>query len=271
MEIAGAHVLITGGSRGIGAELARGFASQGAIVSLVARSSHAIESLAGELGGRAYPTDLLDPQALDGLIPRIEKDSGPVTVMVANAGLESTNFLVDTDIQLIRDLARTNLEVPMVLTRHVLPGMMERNRGHLVYVSSLAGTAGFPGQAAYCATKAGLTNFASAIRMETRDSNVGVTVVAPGPVNTGMWDQLEEADNLAPILKRLKKFRLLPQVEPGLIADKTVSAVQEGRRHVRTPFRLGVQFWLNEAPRRVMETVLAGVQTGPTAPNKRGK
>jgi short-subunit dehydrogenase len=269
MELAGAHVLITGASRGIGAEMARGFASQGAIVSLVARSSQAIEALATELGGRAYPTDLLDPVAVDNLIPRIEEVGGPVTVMVANAGLESTNFLVDTDPDLIRDLARTNLEVPMVLTRHVLPGMMERNRGHLVYLSSLAATAGFPGQAAYCATKAGLTNFAAAIRMETRDTDVGVTVIAPGPVNTGMWDQLEEADNLAPILKRLKKFRLIPQVEPGLIADKTVSAVQEGRRHVRTPARLAAQFWLNEAPRRIIETVLTGVQTGPSAPKKK--
>lgn len=251
--------------------MARGFASQGAIVSLVARSSDAIHSLATELGGRAYPTDLLDPQAVDELIPRVESDSGPLTVMVANAGLESTNFLVDTDVGLIRDLARTNLEVPMVLTRHVLPGMMQRDRGHLVYISSLAGTAGFPGQAAYCASKAGLTNFASAIRMETRDSNVGVTVVAPGPVNTGMWDQLEDADNLTPILRRLKKLQLIPQVEPGLIADKTISAVQEGRRHVRTPARLAAQFWLNEAPRRMMETILTGVQTGPTAPKKRGK
>lgn len=263
MELSGAHVLITGASRGIGACMARGFAAQGAKLTLVARSAEPIEALAKELGGQALPTDLLDPVALDSLVDRAESLNGPLTVLVANAGIESTNFLINTDPDLIRQVTRTNLEVPMVLTRHALNGMMARNRGHLVFTSSIAGTTGFPGQAVYGATKAGLTNFAAAIRLETRQSNVGVTVVAPGPVNTGMWDQLEDSENLAPILKRLRTLRLIPQVEPGLIADKTVSAVQENRRHVRTPARLLGQFWLNEAPRRILEIALTGVQTGP--------
>lgn len=263
MELAGAHVLITGASRGIGEAMARGFAAQGARLSLVARTAGPINEMATELGGAAFPTDLLDVDALDGVVEKAEAINGPLTVLVANAGLETTDFLTNTDPQLIRDVTRVNLEAPMILTRHALPGMLSRNRGHLVYTSSLAGTAGFPGQAVYGATKSGLTNFAAAMRLETRDSDVGVTVVTPGPVNTGMFDQLEQADNLAPILKRLRFLRLIPQVEPGLIADKTISAVQENRRHVRTPARLLGQFWLNEASSRITELLLTGVPTGP--------
>ncbi len=256
-------MLITGASRGIGEAMAKGFAAQGARLTLVARSAEPIQELASKLGGHALVADLLDPDQVDTLIERAEAVNGPLAVLVANAGIESTNFLVNTDPELIRDLTRTNLEVPMILTRHALVGMMARNRGHLVLTSSIAGTTGFPGQAAYGASKAGLTNFAAAIRLETRQSQVGVTVVAPGPVNTGMWDQLETSSNLAPILNRLRKLRLIPQVEPGFIADKTVSAVQENRRHVRTPARLLGQFWLNEAPRRILEVALTGVPTGP--------
>ena len=233
MELAYKHVLITGASRGIGAAMATRFASEGARLSLVARSEEPLRALATELGGRAYAMDLTDNRALDGLVAEVTRHGGPVDVLVCNAGLETTDFLIDVDPDLIRAVTRTNLEVPMVLTRHVLGSMMSRNTGHLVYTSSLAGTTGFPGQSVYGATKAGLTNFAAAMRLETRDSEIGVTVVAPGPVDTGMWDQLEQAENLAPTLKRLRRLQLIPQVTPGLIADRTISAVQ-GKPPART-------------------------------------
>ncbi len=263
MELSNAHVVITGGSRGIGAAMARSFVKAGAKVSLVARTVEALEMLASELGGRAFPADLSDPREVDNLIPQIQEEVGPIDVLVNNAGIESNAFFHNVTAKQIRDITTLNLEVPMVLTRAVLDGMLERNHGHLVFTSSLAGSAGFPGLTAYGASKAGLSNFAAGLRMELRDTNIHSTVVAPGPVDTGMWDKLEDADDLAPVLTRLKRLQVIPKKSPDLIAKRTVAAVEANRRHVRTPRRLTINGLLREAPNRISEALLAGVPLGP--------
>lgn len=263
MRLESTHVVITGGSRGIGAAMARQFAAKGASVSLVARSEDKIRSLAAELGGHAFVADLLDPATVDALIPRIEAEAGPVQVLVNNAGLETNAFFHTVAAQDIRDLTVLNLEVPMVLTRAALPGMLERNEGHLVFTSSLAGSSGFPGLTTYGATKAGLSNFAAALRMELRDTQINATVVAPGPVDTDMWGNIEGAEGLEPMLRRLRRCQLIPTKSPDTIAKRTVAAVQANRRHVRTPRRLAINGILREIPTRITEAVLSGVPLGP--------
>jgi short-subunit dehydrogenase len=264
MELKGTHVLITGASRGIGAAMARAFAGKGATVSLTARSGDTIKAMADELGGHAFVTDLFDPDQVDALVPRVEHEAGPIDVLVSNAGLETTTFFHEINTETIRDVTRLNLEAPMVLARQVLPGMLERNRGHLVFLSSLAGQTGFPGLAVYCGTKAGISNFASALRMELRDTAIKTTVVAPGPVDTDMWDNLERTEDVfGPILKRFDQLRLLRKKTPGYIADQTVLAVEKERRHVRTPKRLMSNFVVREIPGRLTEAALTGVSVGP--------
>ena len=263
MQLGGAHVVVTGASRGIGEAMARRFAAAGARVSLVARSAEAIQRLAGELGGAAFPADLLDPASVDGLIGRIEAQAGPIDVLVNNAGLESTRWLVQEPTEVVRDVVRLNLEAPIVLTRAVLPGMLQRGRGSVVFLSSLAGTSAFPGMSVYSAKKAGINNFVASVRLELRDTPVRTTVVAPGPVDTQMWDTLEGADQFERVLRRLNRLQMIPKKSPDLIARRTVAAVAKGRRHVRTPRRLSVAFWLGEAPRRVTELLLAKVPMDP--------
>lgn len=267
MQLDNAHVFITGASRGIGAAMARRFAAKGARVSVAARSADALGSVAADIGGWSFPVDLTDDTAVDGLIERVEAEAGPIDVLVNNAGLETNAWLRDVDPDTIRTVSRLNLEVPMLLTRQALPGMMTRGRGHLVYTSSIAGAASFPGLAAYCGTKAGLTNFAATVRAELRDHPVGVTVVSPGPVDTQMWDNLEDASDFEPMLERLRRLQLIPKVSPEKLAKRTVAAVEAERRHVRTPRRLTATFMMNEAPRRIIEGVLSGVPLGgPTGP-----
>jgi short-subunit dehydrogenase len=152
----------------------------------------------------------------------------------------------------------------MVLTRKVLPGMLERGRGHLVFTSSLAGTAGFPGMGPYCATKAGLNNFVSVLRIELKDTPIRTTLVAPGPVNTRMWDAVVEASpSVQRTVRRLDLLRLLPILSPERLAARVVAATLVGRRHVRHPRRLALNFLLGEAPRRITEATLAGVRIDP--------
>jgi short-subunit dehydrogenase len=263
MELRGSHVLVTGASRGIGAAMARAFAAAGARVSVAARTTDAIDKLAAAVGGGAFTVDLLDPDQVDGLIPRVETAIGPVDVLVNNAGLENSNWFHEEEAGRIRDVIRLNLEAPLVLTRAVLPGMLARGSGHLVFTSSLAATASFPALSVYAGTKAGLTNSASTIRLELRDTPIHTTIVMPGPVDTEMWDHLEDAPTMTAILKRLRLLQLIPKKSPELIARRTVAAVLANRRHVRTPRRLSSQFWLNEAPRRINELILSRIPLGP--------
>ena len=115
----------------------------------------------------------------------------------------------------------------------------------------------------YSATKAGINNFVASVRLELRDTPVRTTVVAPGPVDTQMWDTLEGADQFERVLRRLNRLQMIPKKSPDLIARRTVAAVAKGRRHVRTPRRVSVAFWLGEAPRRVTELLLAKVPMDP--------
>ncbi len=259
MELNGAHVLVTGASRGIGAAMARRFAAAGANVSVAARSVDELQALAGDVKGTAFTVDLLDASAVDELVPRVESAVGPIDVLVNNAGLENSQWLRKETARSIRDVVRLNLEAPIVLTNAVLPGMLQRGRGHLVYTSSLAGTSGFPGMTVYSGTKGGINNFVSGLRLELRDSPLHITLVAPGPVDTRMWDVLEEADRFAPMLRRLNGLHLIPKKTPELVARRTVKAVTGDRRHVRMPRRLSVSFWLGESPRRISEVLLAKV------------
>ncbi len=263
MELSNAHVVITGGSRGIGAAMARTFVQEGAKVSLVARSVDALEAIASELGGQAFPADLLDPRQVDNLIPQISEEAGPVDILVNNAGIETNDFFHNVTAKQIRDITTLNLEVPMVLTRAVLGSMLERNHGHLVFTSSLAGSGGFPGLTAYGATKAGLSNFVAGLRMELKDTSIHTTVVAPGPVDTQMWDKLEVVDDLAPMLKRLRLLHVIPMKTPEFIAKQTVAAVKANRRHVRTPRRLAATGMMREVPSRITSSLLQGVPLGP--------
>lgn len=270
MELKGAHVLVTGGSRGIGAALAREFSRAGARVSITARTTAAIEALALELGGKAFTADLLDPDSVDSLVERVETEAGPIDVLVNNAGLEGHSWFHEVDVTEARRVLQLNLEAPVVLTRNVLPGMIERGRGHLVFTSSLAGTGGFPGLAVYGATKAGLTNFVAAIRMELAGTGINTTVVAPGPVDTDMWDDIEADDELEPMLHRLRTLQLIPTKSPEMLAQRSITAIKADRRHVRVPRRLASNHWFREAPTRLTELLISGVPVGVAAKKRKG-
>ena len=264
MRVSGAHVMVTGGSRGIGEALAREFARRGARVTVVARSADALNRVASETGGNAVVADLSDDREVDGLIERVESEHGPVDVLVNNACLETTVPFATEDTRAIRAVSRLNYEVPLVLSRHVLPGMLHRGRGHIVFVSSLAGTAGFPGMAVYCGTKAGIFNFFSSLRRELKHSPVDLTVLSPGPVDTQMWDAVESASpETRKVVRRFQMLHLIPKAKPGDIARRTVTAVERNRPYVRDPRRLSFNFWLNMLPTRISNLAATGIRFDP--------
>ena len=228
MDLDGARVLVTGGSRGIGAALARAYAAAGADVVVAARSEGDLRAIADEVGGHAVVVDLADPAAVEALVPGVEADFGPIDVLVNNAGVETVDMAAVIDPGDVRTATRVNLEAPMVLTRYVLPGMLERGRGHIVYLSSIAGSSGFPSMATYCATKAGVNGFVAALRMELKGSPIRTTLVAPGPVDTRMWDAIENSSSASTkrVIDRLNLLRLTPKADPDRLARRVVRATQ---------------------------------------------
>jgi short-subunit dehydrogenase len=198
-------VILTGGSRGIGPYIARALAREGANVALAARDGQQLDTVRGEieaLGVRAVavPADITKAGDRERLVARAAAELGPADALVNNAGVEPAGEFVDLDAQTIEDAIATNLTAAMLLTWRVLPAMVERGRGHIVNVASLAGKVPIPYDSVYSATKFALVGFSHAIREELRASGVGVSVVCPGFVSdVGMFaDAIAEAGVRAP-------------------------------------------------------------------------
>ena len=260
MKLSGAHVLVTGASRGIGSLLAEGAARRGASVSLVARSPEPLEERARALGGTALPCDLADPAARADLVSRAEGVAGrPVDVLVNCAGIDGVGSLLEVSDAQLRQLYETNLLAPVDLVRQVLPGMVARRRGHVVTVSSGFSTVTAAGLVPYASSKAGLSHFHAGLRMELRGTGVGTTLVEPGPVRTDMYDDIEQHRLAAAAVNRLVRLQLTRVVEPGDVAERTLDAVENDRQHVVPPLRMTPVLALSWLPRRVGDLVQTGL------------
>jgi short-subunit dehydrogenase len=259
MNLDGARVVVTGASRGIGAQLATRLAAKGARVALVARSRDAITELAVEVGGEAFPADLTDPSAIGPLVRAIEND-GPINVLVNNAGVDLTGAFADLDPDRIRELIAVNLVAPMLLSRAVIPTMRLRGAGHIMNVSSLAGTNALPGLAPYSASKAGLSHFTAALRAECKGTGITTTLAEIGPVESPMMQSLHGHPATERALTRLRALRLAVELDMDRVVEALVGAIQHERRHVRLPKRNALFPILTEAPRRITELLLTGVR-----------
>ena len=260
LALSGAHVVVTGASRGIGAALAREVAARGATVTVVARTEVPLKALATEIGGQAVQADLADPADLDGLIARIEAGAGPVDVLVNNAALAVVNRLVDHSADDIRQSFAINCVAPVELCRQVLPGMLARGRGRIVCVSSLSGLTAFPTITTYGATKAGLTHFTAALQRELRRTPVRATIVQLGEVaGTELMEQARRSPTIAGVSARLNRVRALPTLTPEQVATQIADAAAAGARHLVTPRRVTPVHLIRELPSRLNDGLLIGI------------
>jgi uncharacterized protein len=259
MELKGKRVLITGASRGIGESLARAFAGAGATVALVARTENALRALAVELGGSAHVADLSDPLQVATLIQRVEHETGPVDVLVNNAGVDTIGGFTDASGDDVRRVTEVNYVVPAELCRQAIPRMLGRGGGHIVNVSSLAGVVALPGLVTYSASKAALTHFTAGLRADLRGLPIRTTLVELGPVPTDMQARGENYPPTFDSFARFYRTQFLVDVPRETVAEHVVSAVMKNRNHVRLPKRAVVFPMLAEAPRRIGELLLVGV------------
>jgi short-subunit dehydrogenase len=186
IDLNGARVLLTGASGGIGNAIARALHGRGASLAITGRRADALESLASELGSRVevIQADLAKRSDVDALLAR----AGDVDVLVANAALPASGTLDSFSPEEIDRALDVNLRVPVQLARELVPRMLERGGGHVVFISSLSGKVAAGGASLYSATKFGLRGFGMSLHDELHGTPVGVTTVFPGFISdAGMF------------------------------------------------------------------------------------
>jgi short-subunit dehydrogenase len=189
MDLRGAVVTVTGASAGIGWSTAWAFASRGSIVVVSARRADRLERLAGAIAERggtaaAIACDVRDRASVEALRDEVSGRFGRCDVLVNDAGVPGGGRFLDLSIDAIEQVVQTNLMGVIHGTKAFLPGMVERGRGHVVNVASLAGRFAVPGSAVYSATKHAVVAFSEALHYEIGGSGCLVTAVNPGLVAT---------------------------------------------------------------------------------------
>jgi short-subunit dehydrogenase len=176
--------LVTGASSGIGRAFAVALAGRGCQVVAVARRKDRLEELAEATGAEALVADLTDPVDLASVEDRLSNRSRPIDLLVNNAGFGGSGPFVRQPLDHEDREVRLNVLAPVHLTSAALPGMVERGRGGIVNVSSMAGVQALPFLATYSATKAYLTSFSQSLHEEVRPYGVNVLAVLPGMTRT---------------------------------------------------------------------------------------
>ena len=229
-DLRGTTAIVTGASRGIGVYIARALAKEGVNLSLAARSETELEAVRTEvaaLGVKAIATrcDVTNADDRARLIQRTETELGPVDLLINNAGIETAARFETAPVDDLVQTLEVNLVAAVLLTRSVLPGMLQRRHGHVVNIGSGAGKVGVPFAVAYATSKHGLVGFTNSLRCEYLGNPVGFSVVCPGFVNdTGMYARWEDKGAKAP--------KIVGRSSPERVAQVVVSCIHKNRGEV---------------------------------------
>lgn len=193
-DLTGKTALVTGATGGIGGEIAKALHEAGATVGISGRNEDKLKALASELGDRVHvlPADLSTAEGADALVKSATEAMEKIDILVNNAGLTRDNLsmrMKDEDWQEVIDV---NMTATFRLARAVQRGMMKARHGRIVNIGSVVGTTGNPGQANYCASKAGMIGWSKAMAAEVASRGITVNCIAPGFIATAMTDVLTD-------------------------------------------------------------------------------
>ena len=203
--------LVTGGTRGIGAAIARSLKAAGwNVASIYHGNDAAAELFRDGTGIPVYKWDVAEEQACREGLARVEKELGPVSVLVNNAGITRDTMFHRMSFAQWREVLGTNLDSMFTMTRAVIEGMRERRFGRIINISSINGQKGQIGQVNYSAAKAGVIGFTKALAQETAKKGITVNAICPGYIGTEMVRAIDE---------KVLNERIIPQIPVGRLGE----------------------------------------------------
>ncbi|MDZ7821510.1 MAG: SDR family oxidoreductase [Candidatus Marinimicrobia bacterium] len=230
------HVLVTGASSGIGRALAEHLHTKGYKVTGTSRDPETIDSPVP--GVRYLPLDLADPES----ITRLAETAGKVDILINNAGQSQIGPLEEVPMERVRSLFEINLFGIVHLTKALLPGMRERQKGTIINLSSMSGVFGVGFTSVYCSTKFALEGISRSLRQEVRDFGIRVVLVEPGYIATGLKQEghYREGSEYYAALRRFKAIRdahIEHGADPKEVAEKIFSVLQ--KKHPEPAYPVG--------------------------------
>ncbi len=226
-SLIGKHVLLTGGSRGVGPVIAEALAERGAHIALAARSEEGLRNVIKSLSKYdvqtfTVPVDLAQSTHQRELISTVLGKFGALDILINNAGLETEGAYLDLTWNAIRETIEVNLMAPMALTYLALPHMLHQKQGHIVNIASIGAKSGGPYDATYCGAKAGLAEWTRGLRLELAGTGVHFSTIFPGYVtDVGMFARF----NLTPSW-------IIGSCAPSRVARAVVKAIEKKRVEV---------------------------------------
>ncbi|MEO1100306.1 MAG: 3-oxoacyl-[acyl-carrier-protein] reductase [Pseudomonadota bacterium] len=210
-DLSGKMALVTGASGGIGRDIARALSEAGAKVALSGTREGVLEEVKTMMAGEAavVTCNLSDNEQVDSLVGRAEEAIGPLDILVANAGITRDGLLMRMKDEDWNDVLNVNLGSYFRLAKSSMRGMMKRRHGRVIGITSIVGVTGNPGQANYCASKAGMIGFTKSLAQEVASRGITANCIAPGFIKSPMTDELPEA----------QKEALLAQIPAGRLGQ----------------------------------------------------
>ena len=225
IDLRGATVLATGGAQGIGKSVATRLAARGANVAIGDLDAELARTTAAAIGGTGHALDVRDPESFAAFVAEAEAAHGPVAVLVNNAGVMPNGGFLDLGEATDRMTMEVNVFGVITGMRLVLPGMVERGRGHICNIASLAGKVPLKGLAVYNASKFAVVGLTAATRLEYAASGVSITAVLPSAVDTALASGID--------------FSPLPKVAPDKIAEAVEASIANRAGEIPVPRYIG--------------------------------
>ncbi|OAK42289.1 SDR family NAD(P)-dependent oxidoreductase [Bacillus wiedmannii] len=232
-------IVITGASSGIGEQVAMQVAEQGVTPVLMARTEEKLKVLAEKIKETYntpcyyYVLDVSEEMEVQSVFSKVLQEVGRIDILVNNAGFGIFKTFEDASMDEVKDMFQVNVFGLVACTKAVLPYMVKRNEGHIINIASLAGKIATPKSSAYAATKHAVLGFTNSLRMELSSTNIFVTAINPGPIDTNFF---EIADQSGTYVKNMGRYML----KPTYVAEQIVKSMQTKKREVNLPKWMGI-------------------------------
>lgn len=237
-ELIGKNIVITGASSGIGEKIALNVALLGARPILLARSEDKLAAICEKINIQFhvqaiyYSLDVSDTNQVKEVFAKIYREVDFIDILLNNAGFGVFDMVHEASMTDIDRMFQVNVMGVIACTKEVLPSMLERNRGHIINVASQAGKLATPKSSAYAATKHAVLGFTNSLRMEVSPSNINISAVNPGPIETAFFTTADKSGNY---VKNVQKYMLSSEK----VADKVTKLMIHPKRELNLPI------WMN--------------------------